>query len=76
MSVSEVPQAQRSRVEFALLNQYFPGLKKSSNTNGTPFYPAHVDIPMTTNSARRYLVRLVIPAAYPDVMPDMLVVSL
>jgi hypothetical protein len=68
-------QHQRCRAELDLLNQYFPGLTRSPNRNGTPFYPAYVDIPMTTRARNRYIVRLVIPAAYPDRMPTMLVVN-
>jgi hypothetical protein len=75
MGPAGISPQQRSQMELDLLNQYFRGLTKSRKTNGTPFYPEYVDIPMRTKAGNRYMVRLVIPAAYPDAMPTMLVVS-
>lgn len=75
MDLADVSPHRRAKAELDLLNQCFPGLKKSFTTNGTPFYPGYIDITMTTTAGNRYEVRLIIPAAYPDTMPTMLVVN-
>jgi len=75
MSLAGVSPDRRAKAELDLLNQSFPGMTKSATTNGTPYYPEHVDITITTTAGNRYVVRLVIPAAYPDTMPTMLVMN-
>jgi hypothetical protein len=73
---ADIPTGQlRSRAEFALLGRHYRGIRPSANTNGTLYYPRYVDIPMATNAGNRYLVRLFIPMAYPDKMPDMVVAN-